>query len=124
MYIHSEGHEGGTLVRYNFRFNKMTSEEILGNEDAKRLLRTKIVIQFAAFIGLIHFHLPLTTIASIIQRNLCEKGFFFPLELGDMIGMGKMKSVRFTMTHMVKNRQVDHRIVRISHESPSRTKSP
>lgn len=79
MYTHSNGHEGGIVVRNNFRFNKMSSKEIFSNEDAKRLLRTKIVIiQFAAFIGPTYFHLPLPTIASIIQRNLCEKAFFFP----------------------------------------------
>lgn len=60
--IHSEGYEGRTVVRYNFRFKKMTSGEIFSNEDAKNLLRTKIVIiEFAAFIGLIYFHLSLTT---------------------------------------------------------------
>lgn len=44
MYIHSKRHGGERVVRHNFRFNKMTSEEILGNEDAKGLLRTRIVI--------------------------------------------------------------------------------
>ena len=38
MYIHSEGHGGGRVVRHNSRFNNITSEEILGNEVAKGCL--------------------------------------------------------------------------------------